>query len=275
MQTVIDADPALALYHLEQGELFGLAASRGDLDAAREGIAALERFIGLEPNYAVAWANKAALHWQLGEQEQAIEAMQHAVDLAPMSWELVYNLGVYLEVAGETDRATEIYEKVFFSLYPCASPKPPEWEDTALRREVLASGQIVCNDEALSDTVPFLVMQAIAQLETNNREDALTLLNRAQQLTVRGQDHAWLHVGLARLAHSGGDDATAESELDMARMLSQRGFLDNDYSEGINIAHTQYLRTAIQRLFLPQVYYPTTDPTLLGMIDETATLLSS
>jgi tetratricopeptide (TPR) repeat protein len=138
MQVVIDADPSLALYHLEQGELFGLAASRGDLEAAREGVASYQRSISLEPNYAVAWANVAALHWQLGEPEQGIEAMRRAVDLAPRSWELAFNLGVFLEVAGETDRATEVYELVFSSLYPCASPRPPEWEDTPLRRGVLA-----------------------------------------------------------------------------------------------------------------------------------------
>jgi putative inorganic carbon (HCO3(-)) transporter len=275
MQAVIDADSGLALYHLEQGELFGLAASRGDLDAAREGVSAYERFIELEPNYAVAWANVAALHWQLGEQERGIEAMQRAVDLAPMSWELAYNLGVYLEVAAETDRAREVYERVFFSLYPCTSPKPPEWEDTALRRDVLASGDIACMNETSSETVSFIVLQAISQIETSSREQAETLLNRGQQLAVSGQDHAWLHLGLARLAHEDGDDATAASELDMARVFSQRGFLDNDFIEGINIAHSQYLRTAIQRLFLPQVYFPTTDPLLLRMIDQTATLLSS
>ncbi len=275
MQPVIDADPSLALYHLEQGELFGLAASRGDLDAAREGIAAYERFIALEPNYAVAWANKAALHWQLGEQEQGIEAMQRAVDLAPRSWQLAFNLGVYLEVAGDTDKAKEVYEQVFFTLYPCSSPIPPEWEDTPLRREVLASRHLTCINEAPRDRVSLIVIQAIGQLETSNGEEIESLLNQAQQLAVSGQDHAWLHLGRARLALYDGDDATAENELDSARALSQRGFLDNDFIEGINIAHTQYLRTAIQRLFLPQVYFPTTDPLLLRLIDETATLLSS
>jgi hypothetical protein len=275
MQAMINADPSLAIYHLEQGELFGLAASRSDLEAARNGISAYERFIALEPNYAVAWANKAALHWQLGEQAQGIEAIQRAVELAPRSWELAFNLAVYLEVAGETGRAREVYQTAFFSLYPCTSPIPPEWEDTPLRREILASRQIPCMDEASRNTVSFIVLQAIAEVEMNNREDIVSLLNRAQQLAVSGQDHAWLHLGLARLAHDDGDDATAENELNLARQLSQRGFLDNDFIEGINIAHSQYLRSAIQRLFLPQVYFPTTDPLLLRMIDETANLLSS
>ncbi len=267
LQSVIEADPSLALYYLEQGELFGLAAYGGDLQAAREGVAAYDRFIAIEPSYAVAWANKAALHWQLGEREQAIEAMQRAVELAPRSWELAFNLGMYLEAAGETDSAREIYERVFFTLYPCL-PTPPEWEETPLRREVLASGRVTCTDETPNDTSDY-VQSAIEALSTGDRAAAQSWLNQAQRAADTRQDQAWLHLGRARLAQFDGDAAAVEAELDTARALLQRGFLDNDYGEGINIAHSQYLRTAIQRLFLPQVYYPTDDPLLLRLIEET------
>lgn len=83
LQPVIDADPSLVIYHMEQGFLYGMAAVDGDVEYIRAGIAAYERFLEAETGHAVSWANVAALHWQRGDRDRAVFAMSTAVVLAP------------------------------------------------------------------------------------------------------------------------------------------------------------------------------------------------
>ncbi len=83
LQPIIDADPSLAILHMEQGFLFGMAAADHDVEAMRAGIAAYARFLELEPSHAVSWVNVAALHWQRGDRDTAVFAMSRAVVLAP------------------------------------------------------------------------------------------------------------------------------------------------------------------------------------------------
>jgi hypothetical protein len=106
-------------------------------------------------------------------------------------------------------------------------------------------------------------------LEVSDSESAAQLIDEAAQQAITIQDQAWLHLGRARVAQFNGDDLEAQREIESAHSLLEHGLLDIDYVEGINIAHSQYLRAAIQRLFLPQVYFPTSDPLLLRLIEET------
>jgi O-antigen ligase/tetratricopeptide (TPR) repeat protein len=267
LQSVIDADPSLALYHLEQGELFGLAASTGDLDAASQGIAAYDRFIALEPFYAVAWANKGALQWQLGEQESAINTMGRAVDLAPRSWELIVNLGTYLDLSGNDTQAQSVYEQAL-AINPCALDHL-NWERTPIKEELSVTWRETCLETGVYPPVAKMMVQVLDALEVSDSERAAQLIEQAARQAITVQDQAWLHLGRARLAQFDGDDITAQREIETARSLLEHGLLDIDYVEGINIAHSQYLRAAIQRLFLPQVYFPTSDPLLLRLIEET------
>ncbi|MBZ0275310.1 MAG: O-antigen ligase family protein, partial [Anaerolineae bacterium] len=123
MEVVIQADPNLALYDLEQGFFYGLAASEGDNTAALAGISAYERFVALEPGYAMAWANLGALYGQLGLHEQGLPAARRAAELAPESWQLAVNLAQYAQAIGEEELARESYDAAV-RLYPDASLYP-------------------------------------------------------------------------------------------------------------------------------------------------------
>jgi putative inorganic carbon (hco3(-)) transporter len=83
LNTVIAADPNQPAYLLQQAYLYGLAAHEGDLEAATLGSAVYDRYLALEPYHSLAWANRAALDWQLGDQDKALDAIDHALALAP------------------------------------------------------------------------------------------------------------------------------------------------------------------------------------------------
>lgn len=84
---VIAADPAQPAYHMMQGYLYGLAAAEGDLAAAELAQASYRRYLALEPNHAVSWANLAALAYQTSDDAAALQAIDQAIRLAP-AWPL-------------------------------------------------------------------------------------------------------------------------------------------------------------------------------------------
>ena len=81
MQPVVDADPSQPAYVLQLAYLHGLAALEND--NPQPGIAAYERYLVLEPYHSSAWANLAGLHWQAGDAEAALTAIEEAIALAP------------------------------------------------------------------------------------------------------------------------------------------------------------------------------------------------
>ncbi len=87
LQPVIEADPAQPAYLMQQAYLYGLAAAAGDLEAAELGRDGYRRYLELEPNHAVSWANLAALAYQSGDDGAAVEAITQAIRLAP-AWPL-------------------------------------------------------------------------------------------------------------------------------------------------------------------------------------------
>lgn len=87
LQPLIDADPLQPAYHLQQGYLYGLAASTGDTNAISQAIAAYAHYLELEPYQATAWSNLAALYWQANDAPNARHAIQQARQLAP-DWDV-------------------------------------------------------------------------------------------------------------------------------------------------------------------------------------------
>lgn len=87
LRSIIDADPYQPAYHLQQGYLYGLAASEGDNSALQPAIDAYSRYLELEPYQAAGWSNLAALYWQNGDSTAAAEAVQKARELAP-AWQI-------------------------------------------------------------------------------------------------------------------------------------------------------------------------------------------
>jgi O-antigen ligase len=80
---IIAADPNQPAYIHMQAYLYGLAAAEGDIEAAELAIVAYERYVELEPYHAQGWSNLAGLYWQLGNQDDALNAIEQAIFYAP------------------------------------------------------------------------------------------------------------------------------------------------------------------------------------------------
>lgn len=95
LDSVIQQDPMMPIYSQQQAFIYGLIAAQGDESAAQAGIDAYSRFLELEPNHAISWANQAALYYQLGNSESAIASLEHALTLAPDYSIFQRNLKIY------------------------------------------------------------------------------------------------------------------------------------------------------------------------------------
>ncbi|MEZ4667340.1 MAG: O-antigen ligase family protein [Anaerolineae bacterium] len=285
LQNVVDADPGLSLYSMQQAFLYGMAASSGDVEAIDKGIEAYNRYIALEPGYAVAWANLAGLLWQRGDHQRAVTAMRTASSLDSANWHYQVNLARYAEEMGDESAADVAYRQSL-TLYPDASLYPE------LRQYVLSHPDTLdSNKLTISARVAMLLVNGDApeasrllaentQLPTaasevlnslvimNNTEQAANMLKHAESLAVQSSDLAWAHMGRGWLAHSLGDDTLKAHELHLAREALIRKPLEADDDTLINIAYAQFLRFAIARQFLPQVYYPVDDPVLIYLLDN-------
>jgi len=288
LQPVIDSEPSLSLYRAQQAFLLGLAANEGDSQAAQDAIAAYERVVQMEPNYAPYWANLSALYWNAGQMEQGFEAMQKAVTIAPEAWQLQYDLGLYAEtLGGREDIAREAYQQALI-VEPDADLHPA-WGQTALQTEIDSAehstlGLTVTMMENLplneaSElwarelsrvrlTSTYIVRELLA-IAQNDREGAVEWMTEAEKLAITAEDVAWVHLGRARLAQFDGDATLAASELQAARESLERGLLDADDPDAISVAYGQFLRSAFPRQFLPQVYFPIENPVLMHLLEGT------
>ena len=83
LDELIASDPTMPVYHHQSALLWGLLAAAGDHNAIDRGIQAFERFLALEPNHAISWANLSVLQWQSGDLGAEIHSMRLARKLAP------------------------------------------------------------------------------------------------------------------------------------------------------------------------------------------------
>jgi len=287
MQPVIAADPNLSLYHLEQGFLLGMAASEGDTQAGQDAVAAYERFIALDPSYALGWANLAGLKWQLGEQQTAIEAMERAAELNARDWRLRLNVALFYEATGNLEAANMAYDRILRE-YPDASLYP-EFDTLAARlmissqtlkltvyaqmARLLENGEVdaaamLWAENPQPRTAQTTVFNALLALAQDERDAAVDWLNQAAQLGSTAKDSAWIHLCRARLAAFDGDTAGAAQYQATAYAVLERGPLDGDDEASLNIAYAQFLRLTIPRQYLPQVVYPVDDPVLLYLLEN-------
>ncbi len=286
LKPVIDADPSLSLYYLQQGFLYGMAASQGDGDAAREGISAYEQFIQRDPGYAVAWANLAVLHWQLGDRDVAVDALQQAVKLDGAEWNFPALLGRYAMAMGNTEAADAAFAEalrlypdasLYTELEPFATAHPEAVDVTEMSvvarvLQLIEAGQVdaaktVWLASPLPASAPKYVIDALLALADSDVDDAAAALQKAEQLTSVSLEDAWVHVGKARLAQALGSTDLADDELTAAEAELTVKPLATDDITLINIAYAQFLQLAIERQYLPQVDYRT-DPVLLYLLDR-------
>ena len=290
IQDAINADPDLALYHSQQGFLYGIHVSENDdPEALQSAIEAYEQFLELEPQSAIGWTNLAGLYWQGGQQDQAVIAMREAVDLAPDAWQLHLNLGRFAEENGNGDLARQAYvEALNASTYTLRF-----WQETELRLDVWASfeptgfnrvQEAILNNETLTmeevntlwqesgrvsrDRTDRYVLELLLQLLTDSPQNVEQLLENAESQVTTESDRAYVHIGRAYLARYQGNLTLFETEMRRAEEIANGDILSGDFANGVNIAFLQYLRFGISRQFLPQIYYPSVDIFLLRLLDQ-------
>lgn len=286
LQSIINADPSLSLTYLEQGLLYGMAASQGDSESARLGVAAYEQFIQLDAGYAVAWTNLAALHWQLGNREVAVDALQQAIKLDTAEWNFQALLGRYAEAMGNTNAADAAYAEalrlypdasLYTELEPFAAAHPTAFDATTMTvtaRVVgfLEAGQVESAQQAwisepIPNSAPKYVVDSVLAMANGDVGTAADFLGKAEPLAVTPVEQAWVHVGKARLAQAIGSAELADAELMAAETVLIPKPLGADDLTLINIAYAQFLQVALERQYLPQVDYRT-DPVLLYLLDR-------
>lgn len=285
LKGVVEADPALSLYGLQQGFLYGMAANEGEAAALPLAEAAYERFVEQEPGYSFGWANLAALRWQSGDSEAALRLIRRAIQIDPGVWFYYWMLASYQMKLGDPAGAEQSFNEVLrlnpdASLYPEESKPVARSADT---KDMSAVAQVLLLVDAgqpeAADALwqanrvwgsgPGWVVDAVVALALGDRPRAVQALEQAENWTFDEIDRTWLRVGNARLAQFDGDTATMQQEIEAARVAARRGPLDADDEALLNIAYAQFMRTAIPRFFLPQANYPMGSPILLHLVEQT------
>jgi tetratricopeptide (TPR) repeat protein/O-antigen ligase len=106
-----ELDPFFGFYHFQLGFAYGhLAASQPQLYLQRA-IAEYERGFTHESSYSLNHANAAALYWQRGSREAALQAIHRAIELAPAASSHRVQLGSYYEEMGRHSQAESQYEE--------------------------------------------------------------------------------------------------------------------------------------------------------------------
>lgn len=273
LQSIVDSDPLMTVYRHQQAYLYGLAAEDGDRDVAARAIEAYEIVLEQEPTDAIAWANLAAVHWIVGDSDAAIESMREALNLAPGSRPLHFNLARYLEATGD-DEAARLH---YTAAYLAGDVLWPEWDDTPLSREMQTTISNNSHAQAVyaitgvnrlpdgfsldADSTGEFVMLALLA-ETITERDRL--LAEARSIAQDDEDYAWLDAAAAYFAV---DSGRRQAAIASAYERIAPDFNQQDFIFGINVPYFQFLRSSIPRRFLPSVFYPSTDPALRYLLD--------
>ncbi len=95
LDELIASDPQMPVYHQQHAMLLGLLASRVDVSWLEPAIQSFQRFLEIESNHAISWANLAALQWMAGDSAAAIYSIERASSLAPKFALFASNLALY------------------------------------------------------------------------------------------------------------------------------------------------------------------------------------
>lgn len=284
LEGVIVADPDMAITYQQQGYLWAVVYLQDDDPQALErAITAYSRFVELESQNAIGWANLAYLYSELGDDAAAILAGEQAAASAPDTWEFWFALALALENASELDRARAAYENaltpasrvsVLWMVTPLAREvaQMVEAEDTGLIVMALRDGSVTNSAEVdalwaasglaeRETSVRTLMLQLFLTMEIEEARNIAGIfqawLRDASEQATTDLDEAWLHLGRARWARFNGDAVTAQAELDAAfALIYPDDPITADYELASNIGYFQFLRYVIPRQFLPEIGYP-------------------
>jgi Tfp pilus assembly protein PilF len=276
--------PEIALYHAEYGYACGLEAARGDISYLPQGIAAYERALAHERPHALWWTNLAALYWQDGQAQKAVEAIRQAARYAPDDPTVWLNLGLYEEERGWTEEAQEMYRKVL-AVEPLWG-QSQFWGESALRRNLLASQPVAPTPYTRArllwlagqhDTALAVLEQTIEHdptqpgpytnmarlyLEGGELVRAGEYLKAARALVNTEHDLAWIEYVEAELARARGDQTQWATHLGVARRLVLPDETGQYLFYSRDIAYYQFLRVRVRGAYLPQVRTLGPDPVL-------------
>jgi len=293
IQSAIDADPAMPPYYWVRGFILGVLASTKDTNSAATAMSAVydfQRFLSIEPEFAPAWANLGAVYWQIGQRDQAVQAMTRAAQAAPHSALMFYNLGNYQELNGDEAGARRSYTQML-TLSPEMSVSPV-WAQTPFRKAFIASYQVAVTgtmhptltallsgqkDRAASVWANASTVERASQTgrilnvildAVNNQRDRLPAdidalrrqaqasLNTGTLLAENGTTYIpWAHLAFAYAAFYSGDIETARSEWQAAQQA-----VPADPPLPMDIARAQFLVKDVSQYMLPQLYAPIMDP---------------
>jgi O-antigen ligase len=248
IQPIIDADPHMLPYHLQQGFFYALADHPAAIDSYR-------RAAALMPESPVIWANLAALYWQHGQQDEALQAIERGATLDPQAWQFSLLWGQYAETMGDENLARHAYRRMI-DLYPA----------TALHPALQASSDLSTGLDGLP---------LIASLyKQGDFETAARLWDSAPHPTAAGYAIRTL-IALEIEGHDAArawlEKITVEDEWSafIEHRLKQGGFShDTAYRQGALFVRAFYMRDMLEQVLIPQVGFTRTDPLLLFLSQQ-------
>ena len=133
-EQAVQRDPWNGLAHQQLALSAAVLAQQGDPSKLDVAIKALETTIQHEPSWALNHANLSALYLAKDDLQNAVSSAQEAVDLAPRAPLYQFNLGYLAELAGEEEQANQSYQQAL-NLNP-GWATASFWEETLLRTAI-------------------------------------------------------------------------------------------------------------------------------------------
>jgi putative inorganic carbon (HCO3(-)) transporter len=277
LERATDLDPSLPFYHFQLGFVYGHLAHDPESSNLERAIEQYEIGLNQEPYYSLNHANLAALYWQDGKTDLAMEHVRRAMELAPAAPDYALQLGTYYEQLGSDASASRLYAQAIELDRSLTSDL--FWEESDLRQQFLASylhdnsasaptppspGEIAYEEGRYSDAVEYyegvlstqpsnktaLTRLGLAYLALGNDEDATRNLQLAIFLGATREPH----LALGRRAYDKGDLPQAIAEFEAG--LNQPLYSDF-YGPGV------YRREGIYQSRLPQLPRLGLTPTLV------------
>ena len=240
IERATNLDPAFPFHHFQLGFVYGQLASRQDPPHLDRAIEEYEAGLSQEPYYSLNHANLAALYWQNGQPDTAIECVRRAIELAPAAPDYVIQLGSYYEQLGYDAEAVQLYETAI-ELRPSLLTDL-FWQESRLRQEFIADqrskvmsgspssslgrGQTAYREGRYEEAVAFFdsVLATHPSNKTAHRGLGLAYLALGEeeaaiqnlQVAIFLGDSREPHLALGRLAYDRGDLAQAISEFETA-----------------------------------------------------------
>ena len=209
IQQSAERDPHLSFYATEAGFTWARAWQvSGDATELAKARQDLERSLHIEPSLSYLWANLAVLDWQAGEQQVAIQHMQHAVQLSPQEPSYLLNLGWFLENSDNPQAAKEAYLGAL-RLSP-GWEEHPFWQANPLRQTLLVDWKN--SQPAVAAESQAYWQRAVQAIQEGDWTEAQRWLAYAGWVSEPSADIAWVS----------GQMAEAQGDLRAAKNIYQK-----------------------------------------------------